>query len=339
VNLSLFDPQDLFAATAAQVPADLTAFLSTIAGVTGAIVAIVGGLLVSRYIGIESEQQGVDRLLDDAISRQAIAHSRRYEAKRDYHRHLACEYFDHGDVAGAILAGWEADQLLKEFNCTLTAEGLQPYLDEAHIEAARAQSEVSAMVPPIVDGKEPDWTSVYWKAARAEMQRRPFRAFERIWETAFNHEKADRKREARKAASGSTGWPVMGGGSDFSKLLDMSPAPEIRAVRLEIDARRRADLRKEVERTEQKAENLDDEVARLALIRQSIAKPNGLLWIGLAILLGSTIAGIVLPVRVLAGASMMSREWLLNWFYVASFAPLAFMAMLAVDVSRKRRRH
>jgi hypothetical protein len=59
---------------------DPTPFLSTIAGASSGLVAIVGGLLVARFVSLDSEQQGAQRVLDDAEARLAIAWQRARDA-------------------------------------------------------------------------------------------------------------------------------------------------------------------------------------------------------------------------------------------------------------------
>jgi hypothetical protein len=71
---------------------DPSAFLSTIAAASAAMVAIVGGLLVARFVTIASEQEGAQRLLDDAEGR--LATGRRREGKaRDNLRNSDIEPF------------------------------------------------------------------------------------------------------------------------------------------------------------------------------------------------------------------------------------------------------
>jgi hypothetical protein len=48
---------------------DPTTFLAAIAGTSAAMVAIVGGLLVARFVAIASEQDGADKLVQDARER------------------------------------------------------------------------------------------------------------------------------------------------------------------------------------------------------------------------------------------------------------------------------
>jgi hypothetical protein len=55
---------------------DPTPFLSTIAGASSGPVAIVGGLLVARFVSLDSEQRGAQHVLDDTEARLATARQR-----------------------------------------------------------------------------------------------------------------------------------------------------------------------------------------------------------------------------------------------------------------------
>jgi hypothetical protein len=57
--------------------ADPNAFLSTVAAVSATMVAIVGGLLVARFVAIDGEQQGAQQLLNEAQGRSMTARQRR----------------------------------------------------------------------------------------------------------------------------------------------------------------------------------------------------------------------------------------------------------------------
>ena len=61
------------AATVGGVPVDPASFLSTVILASAALVAIVGGLLVARFVGLDSDQQASRKLLVDAEDRLTIA--------------------------------------------------------------------------------------------------------------------------------------------------------------------------------------------------------------------------------------------------------------------------
>ncbi|MFE2430596.1 hypothetical protein ACFXJ5_28100 [Streptomyces sp. NPDC059373] len=68
------------------MPTELTdpaPFLSTITTASAALVAIVGGLLVARFVTLSSEQEGAQRVLNDAMARRDVAKVRAEEARRN----------------------------------------------------------------------------------------------------------------------------------------------------------------------------------------------------------------------------------------------------------------
>jgi hypothetical protein len=63
------------------VAPDPALFLSTIILAGVALVAIVGGLLVARFVGLDSDQQSTIRVLTDADGRLRAARRREEEAR------------------------------------------------------------------------------------------------------------------------------------------------------------------------------------------------------------------------------------------------------------------
>ncbi len=56
-------------------------FLSTIITASAALVAIIGGLLVARFVGLDTDEQTNRRVLADAATRLASARRRAAEAR------------------------------------------------------------------------------------------------------------------------------------------------------------------------------------------------------------------------------------------------------------------
>src|SRR3569833_4243717 len=68
---------------------DPTPFLSTAIQTSAGMVAIVGGLLVARFISLESEQLGAEQLIEEAEGRLAGAEERARNEKRTLRRYEA----------------------------------------------------------------------------------------------------------------------------------------------------------------------------------------------------------------------------------------------------------
>jgi hypothetical protein len=87
------------------VPVDPAPFLSTVILASAALVAIVGGLLVARFVGLDSDQQTSRKLLADAEDRLTIAIRRAALAREDLTRWDVEDFLDENDVAAALATG------------------------------------------------------------------------------------------------------------------------------------------------------------------------------------------------------------------------------------------
>lgn len=85
--------------------ADVNWLLSAIAQASAALVAIVGGLLVSRYVTLHAEQQGARRRADDLGRRIEEARSHRAAAERQVDLYFVDDFLDDTDVFEAIFRG------------------------------------------------------------------------------------------------------------------------------------------------------------------------------------------------------------------------------------------
>jgi hypothetical protein len=73
---------------------DPAPFLSTIATTSAAMVAIVGGLLVARFVTITSEQEGAQQLLNDTQGRLTTARRREQDARARLHNWDINDFFE-----------------------------------------------------------------------------------------------------------------------------------------------------------------------------------------------------------------------------------------------------
>ena len=86
-------------------PADVNWLLSAITQSAAALIAIVGGLLVSRYVSLHAEQQGARRRADDLRRRQGEAEARLTAHEREFDLYYVDEFLDDDDVFETILRG------------------------------------------------------------------------------------------------------------------------------------------------------------------------------------------------------------------------------------------
>src|SRR3954452_21681256 len=76
------------------VTADVNWLLSSLAQSTAALIAIVGGLLVSRYVSLHAEQSAAGRRVDDLDRRVAAATQRLQDARADIDRHEVADLLE-----------------------------------------------------------------------------------------------------------------------------------------------------------------------------------------------------------------------------------------------------
>src|SRR4051794_13403569 len=107
---------------------DPTPFLSTAIQTSAGMVAIVGGLLVARFISLESEQQGVDQMIKEDEGRLTVAQKRLQDARHAFHSFEAEDFLDDDDVLGLIADGISnVDELRRQgTECGLTNDELSP---------------------------------------------------------------------------------------------------------------------------------------------------------------------------------------------------------------------
>ncbi len=86
-----------------RLQADVNWLLSAIAQASAALIAIVGGLLVSRYVALHAEQQGARRRADDLARRKEEARSQLADAERELDLYFIDDFLDDHDVFEAIL--------------------------------------------------------------------------------------------------------------------------------------------------------------------------------------------------------------------------------------------
>jgi hypothetical protein len=126
------------------VKVDPGPFLSTIILASAGLVAIVGGLLVARFVGLDSDQRTSREVLEEARSRLAGARQRARDARitrLDWH---AGRFFG-GDVRRAISRGMSDPAVLIRLgdDWPFTEQELRPYVSELAAEFVNARKTLS----------------------------------------------------------------------------------------------------------------------------------------------------------------------------------------------------
>lgn len=266
---------------------------STVAQSTAALVAIVGGFMVSRFITIDSEMAGARRRLEEATEHYDSTLESKSRADEALTRRKAREYLTDQQRIEALLSAEgmpTAEQLLDEEDCGLTAEELQPHLIEA--------AAVVTSLRPRFEAFPDEIQFPAWGTARRGLKM-PIDDWDYLRSQLYNQitdQKEAIARAEKRAAERKSNLFGMSMDVIQPSIPLMSSLAGITAVRDRSAMDRLRDQRDQVDR------DLAVATAELRLARRAamaIGRPRGLvlsLWV-LTIL---TILGLVVPVVELA---------------------------------------
>ncbi|MEY9948066.1 hypothetical protein [Kitasatospora sp. GAS1066B] len=350
--------------------ADPTSYLSTMTATSAALVSIVGGLLVARFVGLDSEQQGAQKLMDDAQERLGIAQRRAAEANSEVMRWDAGGFLRDPKVLQAIKSGTTGlDQLRELADSSLEDPDLGPFVAEvaAEFQTARNYFENHPLSPT-----EKLFEAIgTWYRSRRVLPNLPQIRWEEAWELVFDETalraaeaaaKEARQREAeaerrRKATTGQeerllgslagiTGAfsqlhaPLLQQGRTFpAGLMAIAPSASSSTDWQAIRARRYDDLVTTRERASQRVEDLEAELARLRLDHKRVVMPDSRLVWGLVVLAVFTMVGVVVPLWVMSNGphDITPHIRLLFWGFSVALAFLfGYMVIYLVKLMTRK---
>jgi hypothetical protein len=298
--------------------ADVNWLLSALAQSAAALVAIVGGLLVSRYVSLHAEQQAALRRLSDLVRLQRLATQDADSAQR------AVDV----DDADALLDDWEVldDLVTSNGSGDLVAlrtaldggdhipdEILAERLDDLLADLKRAAQELNELVPVAEDQDD-------WRDFRREHGLRPGWAV--AWEYAYELvtvEKADQaKQERLRREAASPSAEGLGSLLRSVRLPPLAPPLTAAVVPSFRDRDETARLTRRRDETRARVATLD---AEADLARRHIAEtrqPEGF-RLALLVLTYLSVVGIGVPVVIMANGPLELPVWL-RTVVVAAFA-------------------
>lgn len=311
---------------------DPATFLATVVGTSGALVAIVGGLLVARFVGLDSDQQSAQKLLVEAEQRLATARERAALA----HKRVVDD--DRQDLLGdphvieAISHGAATPDRLRAIQaCNLSDEELGDLIKEAEaqLEQARAFAEqfLSRRTRQL-----PQWQDIEEQIPLDDQ------VWREVWGFVYQQARDRRERDLED--------PEDRRGRELARQLYPAPSipflgpvtpPAITAMR----GTAYRDLLVADERAQQHFEDVEDEAARLRREWEAISKPDARLWIAIAILIYFAAVGIGLPLWELSNGP--NRFTVLTnltfWLFVSALVLLLgflvlYLALLQVARNR-----
>jgi len=312
------------------VAGDPAAFLTTIAGTAAGFVAIVGGLLVARFVTLDSEQLGAQRLLDNGVERLATARRRVEDLELQLQQADVREAID-ADVIDQIIEDLSHDRTELDVEALrrvgraparLSSEVLRPHLVEVQVEARRAMEVLGAQYRQVIEYDD-------WESFRQD-NNMPESSWEDVWEAVFDklqegHLEEQRERRRRE-------HPLR---IDFPSMV-MPPIVRPAAL-VALDAQRQDQLLADLDHARRTVEDLAADVERLTEARDAIVRPRGLMR-GLLIVAYMAAASVVWPIGLLSTSPtvLADRErWaLFGAFCLGLFMLLVYLAGWSWRLSR-----
>lgn len=306
---------------------DPAPFLATIAGVSATMVAIIGGLLVARFVTLDGEQQGAQQLLDGAAGRLAIAQKRADEARQRLWRWQIDDFFD-GEVLERAVHGERDVRELRMLGSytPLSDDDLARVIEVAADEFARARRTLLELRVADEDAPGGDWADFkrLWPGAIDDV------TWDAVWEIAYDELLAKRQGSSRPEFPRHD-YPLP------PVVPDGRNHPDVVRMRIEHEE----SLRIDVERKQQHAEDVQAEVDQLSRVREAIVRPKGLVG-GLVVLGVFTLVGVVYPLWRMSQRPKVLTKGLGEsafWMFLAGLTLLlAYMTYLATRLSSGRRR-
>src|SRR5258707_1829330 len=325
---------------------DPNLFLSTIAASSAALVAIVGGLLVARFIGLDSDQRRSRTALKAARGRLEIARSRAMQAHNRFIQWEARDFLEDGGVMSAIRDGvTDLDELRALASCSLDDDDLRRVVAATGLDFDAARNAMDAN-PPTEDeltAAGRGWDDYKQRVVGTRSSRAWQIVFsDQAWELQKERQR-ERERE-RRAAQPPGKNPFESLGVKMADLAKLSSPidprqyfPEPLVPTSPIAARRYDEVRAQDERAQQRVEDYENELERLETEHGEIARPTGWLWAAVAILAFFAVIGIGLPVGLMSAGptDLKSVSWVVVLFLVALAFLLGYIVLYLKQLTRK----
>jgi hypothetical protein len=317
-------------ASGAHLTIDPTPFLSTIAAVSAALVAIIGGLLIAKFVSLDADQRASRKILAGARDRLDLARQRAQTAWRAILRWDAEGFFANPEIIEAIVDRGivSSAELVRMANWSHDAAELTLFITEVTEEAALAREAIRSRL-----GRG----DAFWSDFRRRNLDLPQIRWPSVWEHAFDL--VARERAAAEAVAAKARARAESSKSAIERSLDLmndtlafgrQPAltatfspPRPQTDYGAIAARRADELRANHARAQQQVEDLEAELDRLEQEHAEIVRPDGRLWAAAVIVVILTVLGVVIPLAVMATGprDLAQVRWVLYPF-LASLALL-----------------
>lgn len=294
-------------------PADVNWLLSALAQASAALIAIVGGLHVSRYVALHAEQQAARRRVEDLTRREKEAEARHTAARKDLDLYYVDDLLESDDVFEVIFAkefeATVADALAAadddgdDLNQDLLASRLKELSNELHV----ALQQLYQLVPIAED--QPSWSDF-------RRVHEPTIGHRAAWEWMYDKVCEARGEEARKAESERRKKSPLGSlvGYDSSALLRNIALgnPQLSGLRNVVSSQHEiahiASLRGRAEQAEAEVRAVQQERRLASETYEATRQPEGF---GLALQVLSLLAilGMAVPVIIMGFSPVTLPPW------------------------------
>lgn len=308
---------------------DPALFLSTIILASGTLVAIIGGLLVGRFVGLDTDQRSNRSVLAAADERLASARRRTEDARNTLLHHDSWDFFSKPEVLAAIGRG-ESDPagLMRLAPCLLSEQELQPLITDVAEEFARARDVLADRISP---------TDYDWSKFRKSATDLPPSAWPMAWEEVFEEiiRKRSKNWNADREAARRAGYVT---GIDPTPLLKLAQMPDLRGITTGYSLRRRDELAVAQVRAQQRVEDYEDELRRLRHEHAEIVRPDRRLWAGIAILAAFAGVGVAWPMYVMSTGptDLASVRWFVWPFCIVLAGLIIYVVVYMLSLSRRQ---
>jgi hypothetical protein len=307
-------------------------FLSTIILASAGLVAIIGGLLVARFVGLDTDERGNRRVLVDAAERLAAARRRAADARYNLLAWEARGFLNDSDVLDAIGQGISDPEALRRLeDCPLSDQELRPFVAEVVEEFSVARQLLAGYVP----APDEDWERFRRATSSLPQIRWPW-----VWEKVFGeiieeHAEEIAQRRAKEEAARRRPGPF---GSLFNIPVMRPPVIPPRTDYSATRARRHDELVAADQRAQQRVEDYEDELRRLREAHAEIVRPDARLWWGAGILIALAIVGVALPAWIMSQGpkNLATVQWLIYPFGAALTILLVYIVVYLVQLGRRK---
>lgn len=299
---------------------DPNPLLTTTATAAAALVAIVGGLLVSRVINLASERSGLEQRLTDLRARLTSAQTRSDDFEERLLRWDVREVLVEGRQQFAEGGDLEIEAMLDEAGVERTVEDVRPFVEA---EAERYNAIREHLAPEFAEGHPGVSFDELRGSGVIAIDRDDEDAYELVWNVLEKENPKPRKRglygldlDVLSAGVLDSNWRI------------------VHTMRSTAEATEHATLRRDADEARHQVDALNVQIEQTELAISRVARPKGVSG-GLFVLGYMTLTGVIVPLGLMA-AGLTSMNTAGAGGVVALFASGVglLMAYVGVEVAR-----